>query len=73
MKKPPILKVKRGLSFDKAWVENHIKIHKTSLEELNEKLIPNAKNDELKSLLNKNVEKIKNHLEAAQKLQRDIL
>lgn len=58
-----------GMEFDKAYVEAQIKDHQTVLDTLDRKLIPNAKNSELKAELQKARPVIADHLQHAQQLQ----
>jgi putative membrane protein len=66
------LKAKSGSDFDKAYIDNEVTLHKSVIETLQNVLIPQAQNAELKALLNKVVPIIKSHLEHAQNLQKSV-
>jgi putative membrane protein len=57
-----------GKDFDKLYVADEITFHKQVLDTLDTKLLPSAKNDELKALLVKVRPAIVSHLEHAEKL-----
>ncbi|HET7061040.1 MAG TPA: DUF4142 domain-containing protein [Nitrosospira sp.] len=57
-----------GKDFDKLYVADEITFHKQVLDTLDNKLLPSAKNDELKALLVKVRPAIVSHLEHAEKL-----
>ncbi|MEA3157909.1 MAG: putative rane protein [Betaproteobacteria bacterium] len=63
------LKALKGAEFDKAYVDNEVTYHQTVLEAVDKTLIPNAKNEELKSLLVKVRPAFVAHLEHAKHLQ----
>jgi putative membrane protein len=66
-----LLKIKRltGTEFDQAYIDNEVALHKTVLDTIDNTLLPNAKNQELKNLLTSVRSVIANHLEHAQKVQ----
>jgi putative membrane protein len=66
------LKSKSGSDFDKAYIDNEVTLHKSVIETLQNVLIPQAQNAELKALLNKVLPIVKSHLEHAQNLQKSI-
>ncbi|HXH75662.1 MAG TPA: DUF4142 domain-containing protein [Bacteriovoracaceae bacterium] len=68
-----VLKMKKGKSFDKSYIDSQVKMHRKVLEELNQKMIPNAQNEELKAMLTKTAASVKEHLQHAQKLQTNML
>lgn len=68
-----MLRMKKGKEFDKAYIDGQVTAHKKVLENLNENLIPNAKNEELKATLTKTAGTVRKHLEKAQSIQRDML
>jgi len=62
----------RGLSgadFDKAYIDNEVTYHETVIKALNDTLIPNAKNAELKALLETGKPIFESHLNHAKELQ----
>lgn len=61
-----------GSAFDKAYMESQISTHQKVLSELDEKMIPSAKNPELKALLEKTKSSVTAHLEQAKKVQSSI-
>jgi putative membrane protein len=63
------LKKLKGKDFDKAYVDHEVAYHQQVLDAIDKALIPNAKNQELKSLLEKTRPAIQAHLEHAQHLQ----
>jgi len=67
-----MLKNKDGADFDRAYMESEIKNHQAVLENLNEKLIPNAKNEELKDMLMTMKTDASDHLEHAQEIRSKI-
>lgn len=63
------LKLLSGAAFDKAYIENEIKLHKDVIDVADNKLVPSVKNEELKALLVKVRPALVSHLEHAQKIQ----
>jgi putative membrane protein len=63
------LKALKGAEFDQAYVENEVTYHQTVLDALDKTLIPNAKNEELKSLLVKVRPAFVAHLDHARHIQ----
>ncbi len=63
------LKTLKGAAFDKAYVDHEVDYHIQVLEAIDTALIPNAKNAELKALLEKTRPAIAAHLEHAKKVQ----
>ena len=63
------LKSLRGAAFDKAYVDHEVAYHQQVLDALDNTLIPNASNSELKALLVKVRPAFVAHLEHAKKLQ----
>ena len=61
-----------GAAFDKAYVDNEIAYHQTVLDAIDKTLIPNAKNAELKSLLESVRPVIASHLQHAKTLQSSV-
>jgi len=66
------LKKLKGAEFDKAYVDHEVAYHQQVLDAINNTLIPNAKNAELKALLEKTAPVIQAHLDHAKKLQSDL-
>lgn len=63
------LKALNGKDFDKAYVDNEVAYHQTVLDALDNTLIPNASNGELKALLVKVRPAFVAHLEHAKHIQ----
>lgn len=68
-----MLKMKEGTEFDKAYIDGQVSAHKQVLEELRGSLIPSAKNSELKTMLEDTAKDVQEHLEQAQKIQRELI
>ena len=66
------LKKLKGAEFDKAYVDHEVAYHQQVIDAINNVLIPNAKNAELKDLLTKVAPAIQAHLEHAKKLQGEL-
>lgn len=66
------LKVRKGPSFDKAYINSQVEMHQELHADLEQKLIPAAKNEKLKSFLVETKEHVKMHLEKAQEIQNKI-
>lgn len=63
------LKKLKGTAFDKAYVDHEVAYHQQVLDEINSTLVPNAKNAELKSLIEKVTPAFQAHLDHARHLQ----
>ncbi len=63
------LKKLKGADFDKAYADHEVAYHQQVLDAIDKALIPNAKNAELKALLEKTRPAIAAHLEHAKKVQ----
>jgi len=63
------LKELKGADFDRAYVDQEVTYHQTVLDTIDQSLLPNAKNEELKALLNKTRPAIAAHLDHAKQLQ----
>ena len=63
------LKKLDGAAFDKAYVDHEVAYHQAVLDTIDKTLIPNAKNPELKALLQKTRPTIVSHLEHAKQMQ----
>jgi putative membrane protein len=66
------LKKLKGADFDKAYVDHEVVYHQQVLDTVNTNLIPNAKNPDLKALLEKSAPVFQAHLDHAKKLQTDL-
>ena len=58
-----------GAQFDKAYMDAQVQQHQMVLDALNNQLIPNAQNTQLKDMLEKTAKKVAQHLEMAKKIQ----
>ncbi len=58
-----------GAAFDKAYVDHEVAYHQAVIDALDKTLVPNAKNAELKSLLEKSRPAFVAHLDHAKQLQ----
>ena len=63
------LKGLKGAAFDKAYVDHEVAYHQQVLDAVDKTLIPNAKNAELKSLLEKTRPAFVAHLDHAKQIQ----
>lgn len=63
------LKKLKGAAFDKSYIENEVTYHQAVLDTIDKTLLPNAKNAELKSLIEKVRPVIAAHLDHATKIQ----
>jgi len=66
------LKAKSGAAFDKAYVRNEVAYHKAVIATVENTLLPQAQNAELKSLLQSVVPVLKTHLEHAQMVAKNL-
>lgn len=64
-----ILNGKSGKAFDKAYIDNEVSYHKAVISAVENVLIPQAQNGELKALLQAVVPTLKTHLEHAEMVQ----
>ncbi|HTA92508.1 MAG TPA: DUF4142 domain-containing protein [Polyangiaceae bacterium] len=64
------LKSSEGASFDKAYIDAQVDEHQKLLDALNDKLIPNVKNPDLRAYLNQILPHVAQHLKEAQEIQR---
>lgn len=64
-----MLNSKSGSDFDTAYINNEVAYHKAAIEVVENTLIPDATNPELKSLLQSALPIFKGHLEHAEKIQ----
>lgn len=63
------LKDLKGAEFDQAYIKNEVALHQMVLDTIDNSLMPNAKNDELKALLTKTRPVIASHLDHAKKVE----
>ena len=61
-----------GAEFDKAYVDNEVSYHESVIGAIEKTLIPNAKNADLKGLLESGMPIFKSHLEHAKHLQQSL-
>lgn len=66
------LKGLKGAEFDKAYVENEVTYHQAVIDAMDKTLIPNAKNAELKEMLEKVKPAFVAHLEHAKQIQQSL-
>lgn len=67
-----MLNSKTGADFDKAYIDNEVAYHKAAIDLVENTLIPDASNAELKSLLQTALPIFKQHLEHAEMIQKQI-
>src|SRR4051812_40908149 len=67
-----MLNSKNGKSFDKAYIDNEVAYHKAAIDKVENVLIPDATNSELKSLLQSALPLFKTHLAHAEMVQKRI-
>ncbi len=63
------LKALKGAAFDKAYVDHEVAYHEQVIDAVKSTLLPNAKNPELKALLEKDAPVFEAHLQHAKQLQ----
>lgn len=61
-----------GADFDKAYIDLQVKEHRDVLDSIDNKLIPNAKNAQLKQALTEFRPKVQEHLQKAQEIQQKL-
>lgn len=66
-----MLNSKSGKAFDKAYIDNEVAYHRSVIEAVENVLIPQAQNEELKALLVKVMPTLKTHLEHALMTQKE--
>lgn len=66
------IKKLKGAEFDKAYTDNEVAYHQQVVDAINNTLIPNAQNAELKALLGKTAPAIQAHLDHAKKMQTEL-
>lgn len=62
-------KALQGAAFDRSYIDEEIELHQKVIDVVDNKLIPSAKNEELKALLVKVRPSLVSHLEHARKIQ----
>ena len=72
VKEKAILKAKKGKAFDKAYVDNEVAYHKAAIDLVENTLIADATNPELKSLLQSVLPLFKEHLAHAEMIQKSL-
>lgn len=65
------LKGDKGADFDKAYIAAQVQGHQTVLDTINQKLLPNAKNADLKAYLDEIKPRVEDHLKQAKQLQEE--
>lgn len=63
---------KTGADFDKAYIDNEVKMHKKVINMVENDLIPQAQNAELKEMLQKKLPTLREHLQQAENLQKTL-
>jgi len=66
-----MLSSKSGDAFNKAYIDNEVAYHKAVIDEVQNMLIPDANNKELKDLLQNVLPVLKTHLEHAEMVQKE--
>ncbi len=66
------LKEKNGTAFDQAYIANEVEYHKAVIDAVRNVLIPNANNEELKSLLKTVLPVLETHLEHAESVRKNL-
>ena len=63
------LKGMQGAQFDKAYIDKQVAMHEEVVSMMQDELIPNAQNPQLKAALDKAAPKVQSHLKAARQIQ----
>ena len=71
VKTKAMLNSKKGNAFNKAYIDNEVAYHKAASNEVENVLIPDANNSELKSLLQSALPLFKTHLSHAEMVQKE--
>jgi len=71
VKTKAMLNSKKGNAFNKAYIDNEVAYHKAAINEVENVLIPDATNSELKSLLQSALPLFKTHLSHAEMVQKE--
>ena len=72
VKTKAMLNSKKGNAFNKAYIDNEVAYHKAAINEVENVLIPEATNSELKSLLQSALPLFKTHLSHAEMVQKEL-
>ncbi|HXR82746.1 MAG TPA: DUF4142 domain-containing protein [Hanamia sp.] len=72
VKTKKLLQSKSGKAFDKAYIDNEVAYHKAVIKEVQNALIPDAQNAELKSLLQSVLPVLQQHLSHAEMVQKQL-
>jgi putative membrane protein len=72
VKTKKLLHLKSGKAFDKAYINNEVAYHKEVIKEVENTLIPDAQNAELKGLLQNVLPVLKAHLSHAEMVQKEV-
>ncbi|TAN02098.1 MAG: DUF4142 domain-containing protein [Chitinophagaceae bacterium] len=67
-----LLNSKKGKAFDKAYIDNEVAYHKAVINAVQNVLIPDSQNQELKDLLTKVMPLLNSHLQMAENTQAEI-
>jgi len=71
VKTTKLLNSKSGKAFDKAYIDNEVAYHKEVIKEVQNALIPDAQNAELKALLQNVLPVLQTHLSHAEMVQKE--
>jgi putative membrane protein len=66
------LKGDKGADFDKAYISAQVQEHQNVLDTINQKLLPNAKNADLRAYLDEIKPRVEEHLKQAKQLQEEL-
>jgi putative membrane protein len=72
VKTKAMLNSKSGKAFDKAYVDNEVAYHKAAINEVENVLVPESTNSELKALLQSALPLFKEHLAHAEMIQKQL-
>jgi putative membrane protein len=62
----------KGADLDRAYVDKQVELHQHVLDKLDNELIPQAKNDDLKALLQNTRASVAEHLDHAKTIQKTV-
>ncbi len=66
------LKNLEGNEFNRAYMDSQVEMHKNALDKINNELIPNAQDKELRAMLDKTKVKIQEHLKEAEQIRKTL-
>lgn len=66
------LKTLNGKEFDKEFMQAQVEMHENVLKKIEETLIPNTNNEELKAMLSNTKESVQQHLKHAKNIQKSL-